>query len=903
MENEFQNIDDLFRESFSDYSEAPPPAVWPALEKRLDKDKKRRVFPLLRWYWLGALLAFVSLLGATITANMKLSAPVTGRIANTSITGADRKVAEMSPAHEKAVPQTVEKMSHSDAAATKRAGTEVEIHTKRHHKNDSKNRKQQTSKSITQDIKRDRGAASADEVSVYGNAPTVGTSVYSYDDFEQEPDASKGQMDELRDAQNSPNAGSKHKIVVVESYNPAGDANQKPERESTESLVGDPVDRAIDAVPEQKEGAPANQAGIASRSERMVRAGKMDKKTGPNMGESRSSKIASAKSNETQKALVSRKVKTKTVANNIYIASKGAVSNQHATNAVSKPIKHDGNTKRLAKNDNRSVKDRGALAIAENPSKVQAVSEKGKTKTTLTRRNNRTDSKHSITVAETVNRTIPAAAIPEDVDKVRKNANPRVAHKGMSKQMATGVAVHKLPGLGSEPGVRAAATSKTQSAKGKPVQKQQMQKLETEVGKVDVTAKPDENAARSSVAVARKSSTTNPEAGSVQRKPTTEKSELETTMPASANQEVLASAKAAATVAAKTPNLANGSEKKTPVNRPVVDRNAKVPPVMAAVVPAKVASSVAEKEVEAATKHGPDAEPVSLPAKKAVDTVAEAAAIADPKEECPDSTAKGITPFMRFVFGIKGGLESGFSINAGNKVLVAPYIRYNLSEKVGIQLQPALKVGRLSTRTIGPAAYYHDIHAGTGQYELTGTSLVYLVFSGDTLVRRDYTYTEKYDSIIKQNQVGGTYAEIELPVLLQYQVGKRLSVYGGLNTVLGKRFSIEEKTKTYRDVTATGQGFSLTRLNEPAILPPTNGVVYSSSPISSYGGAQYPVNGGSILRMGYMLGVSYELKRRWSVDAAVQQCFLQKNIQAGYNVNQALSAPYFRITVGYRLSK
>jgi hypothetical protein len=55
--------------------------------------------------------------------------------------------------------------------------------------------------------------------------------------------------------------------------------------------------------------------------------------------------------------------------------------------------------------------------------------------------------------------------------------------------------------------------------------------------------------------------------------------------------------------------------------------------------------------------------------------------------------------------------------------------------------------------------------------------------------------------------------------------------------------------------------------------------------------------------MGYMLGVSYELKKRWMADMVVQQCFTKKNMQGGYNVNGALSMPYIRLTLGYRLSK
>jgi hypothetical protein len=39
------------------------------------------------------------------------------------------------------------------------------------------------------------------------------------------------------------------------------------------------------------------------------------------------------------------------------------------------------------------------------------------------------------------------------------------------------------------------------------------------------------------------------------------------------------------------------------------------------------------------------------------------------------------------------------------------------------------------------------------------------------------------------------------------------------------------------------------------------------------------------------------------VDALLQQANVKNNIQAGYNVNAALSATYFRFSLGYKLSK
>jgi hypothetical protein len=52
-----------------------------------------------------------------------------------------------------------------------------------------------------------------------------------------------------------------------------------------------------------------------------------------------------------------------------------------------------------------------------------------------------------------------------------------------------------------------------------------------------------------------------------------------------------------------------------------------------------------------------------------------------------------------------------------------------------------------------------------------------------------------------------------------------------------------------------------------------------------------------------MLGVSYEYSKRWLVDALIQQNPANKDIRGGADINVPLSATYFRLSVGYKLTK
>jgi hypothetical protein len=59
----------------------------------------------------------------------------------------------------------------------------------------------------------------------------------------------------------------------------------------------------------------------------------------------------------------------------------------------------------------------------------------------------------------------------------------------------------------------------------------------------------------------------------------------------------------------------------------------------------------------------------------------------------------------------------------------------------------------------------------------------------------------------------------------------------------------------------------------------------------------------NMLRVGYMIGLSYEYSQRWLFDALIQHSPLKPDVKDGYNLNSSLSSPYFRLSVGYKLTK
>ena len=73
--------------------------------------------------------------------------------------------------------------------------------------------------------------------------------------------------------------------------------------------------------------------------------------------------------------------------------------------------------------------------------------------------------------------------------------------------------------------------------------------------------------------------------------------------------------------------------------------------------------------------------------------------------------------------------------------------------------------------------------------------------------------------------------------------------------------------------------------------------------MSEYNGPLYPSTRVNQIRFGATVGVSYEYSKRWLVDALVQQNPAPRDVKGGYNINTPLSATYFRISVGYKLTK
>jgi hypothetical protein len=254
-------------------------------------------------------------------------------------------------------------------------------------------------------------------------------------------------------------------------------------------------------------------------------------------------------------------------------------------------------------------------------------------------------------------------------------------------------------------------------------------------------------------------------------------------------------------------------------------------------------------------------------------------------EENSTGTKVSRIGFNRFEAGVKGGYELGFNPGSAVKYVVSPYLQYNISSKVAIMTQPAVKYADVSTSDLGTPHPYVD-------YSKVKNSS----HEDSSFIGVGYVYTTTFvsngtrDSVVKAYTYGGRFFELEMPLLLKYNITDKFSCYGGLNVIYSKFNGYTELTSIYN----TNDSIRVQGKQDAA-----PGGFGNTTPYSSYKGSPYPTNAAGQFNIGYMVGLSYQYSQRWLADALIQQTPLSN----GNNNTSTLSTTYFRFSIGYKLTK
>lgn len=253
--------------------------------------------------------------------------------------------------------------------------------------------------------------------------------------------------------------------------------------------------------------------------------------------------------------------------------------------------------------------------------------------------------------------------------------------------------------------------------------------------------------------------------------------------------------------------------------------------------------------------------------------------------------------------GIKAALETGLQKYRANKFVLMPYLQYSVSGRVSVLLQPGFKFGRHNL-TEGPKlSYYNITNSSVTSNHSIKSSIDTL--QPDTITRR-YVYRQTYDSLtlgLAPESKG--YFEFELPILLQYGINKKLSVYGGLTFNFAKTIRMKEDRREYKNLTRTNTvEYAPVSVTEEGPVPPSidSMFVYNTNPYTGNAiPAQNPTS--DPLKVGYMVGVNYRIGKRFMADIMVQQMLNNGGYIPNKDVRAVHKQPYIRVGIGYRLFK
>lgn len=278
-----------------------------------------------------------------------------------------------------------------------------------------------------------------------------------------------------------------------------------------------------------------------------------------------------------------------------------------------------------------------------------------------------------------------------------------------------------------------------------------------------------------------------------------------------------------------------------------------------------------------------------------------------------DSTTSGVSAakknteqlkgrkMSRFEMGIKAGYEGGWDNLSATKLVLSSYLQYNLDQRWAIMTQPAIKSASVRSQTGSPASYYQVNN--DGQTVQSGATVAHkaVLGPGDTITdyyATPFTYSQSHDSIVKTTHYGGSYFELELPILLQYKLTERLKVYGGVNLVYHQFNAYSVNTYTRKGIVRSVSETDTTSPSQPITAPTDLSFSYNGNPIQNY---RNPVMSQSAqLLAGYMVGFSYNYSRRWLVDALVQQTPVNTS---GGTLAEPFTGASYRLSIGYKITR
>lgn len=241
------------------------------------------------------------------------------------------------------------------------------------------------------------------------------------------------------------------------------------------------------------------------------------------------------------------------------------------------------------------------------------------------------------------------------------------------------------------------------------------------------------------------------------------------------------------------------------------------------------------------------------------------------------------------------GYEPGMGSSVTSRFTGAARLLLQASHSIAIGIQPAFRIGNLTTTMLSQDAAYQRSSLQVDSFHTIDNSPS---VRGDMDTIYNYVIRENFDSIIvRGTSVGGSFWEIELPLIVQWKINKSWYVYGGPSVNFGGKLSFNDGgeakviSNVRKDSLAQSQALPMIAFNG----------YFGKSPLAAYSTYQpaTPVTDPSSVRFGYLFGLGYA-KNRIMAEASLHQQ-LSGYSQMESSLRSIFADPHVRLSIGYLL--
>lgn len=246
---------------------------------------------------------------------------------------------------------------------------------------------------------------------------------------------------------------------------------------------------------------------------------------------------------------------------------------------------------------------------------------------------------------------------------------------------------------------------------------------------------------------------------------------------------------------------------------------------------------------------------------------------------------------LPFDLSAKVGVEKGTGIYTGNKGILSISGELTLSKKMSLLFEPGLVLTVLN-RTIdyGTNPYISNQH---NYYDST----IQVILNPDTF--SNYTIYNRYDSLlIVRKSTRPTNVGLEIPVMLKYQLSKSFSLIGGVNISISKLFTISETVPATYVNLVDSTPIGLQKAKDFAPIFRNYNPQHTSEAYAPLQQAD-----GNPIRLGYILGLGYQLNEKMNLELMMTQTITDQSYIHDVNIQRLYTQPYFRLSIGYKFYK